>query len=221
MQYPINEIFYSLQGEAIFAGTPAVFIRFQGCAVGCAFCDTKHTWDVDNANLVSIEEVLTKELDSPTFANFDILQILLEVAKYPKCRHVVLTGGEPAMYDLLPLVTELEDHGYTVQIESSGTEKLSLSANTWVTVSPKINMPGQKLLDASVIARANEIKMPIGRNEDVIKLKDFIEKYNVVDKPIWLQPLSCNKTATQICVAAALANNWRVSLQIHKFLDIR
>lgn len=221
MQYPINEIFYSLQGEATFAGTPAIFIRLQGCEVACVFCDTKHTWSLDSQHLVGVDEIIHKEANSSSFANFEIPQILHVISKYNKCHHVVLTGGEPVIYKLLPLINKLEELGYVVQIETSGTEKLTVTDRTWVTLSPKIDMPGLKILNTSSIARADEIKMPIGRSEDITKLRNFLVKYKVLDKPIWLQPLSCNKKATQICVEAALADNWRVSLQIHKFLDIR
>lgn len=221
MLYPINEIFYSLQGEATFAGTPAVFIRLQGCEVGCAFCDTKHTWSLDNQNFVSIDKIIHKEVDNSLFANFDIPQILHVITKYGECRHVVLTGGEPAVYNLFPLINKLEELGYIVQIETSGTDRLTVSDITWVTLSPKINMPGQKVLEVSSVTRANEIKMPVGRSEDVAKLSNFLIEYNISGKPVWLQPLSCNKKATRICVEAALAHNWRVSLQLHKFIDIR
>lgn len=221
MLYPINEIFYSLQGEATFAGLPSVFIRLQGCQVGCAFCDTKHTWNIEIHDIVEIDEIINKVNDSAKFANFSHDQLLHEITKYPNCRHVVFTGGEPARYDLAPIMNTLESMGYTTQIETSATEELNITDKTWVTVSPKINMPGQKTLKANVITRANEIKMPVGRASDIQKLKDFIQEYTVVNTPIWLQPISCNKTATQLCVETALQNNWRVSLQIHKFLGTR
>lgn len=221
MLYPINEIFYSLQGEATFAGLPSVFIRMQGCAVGCGFCDTKHTWNLASNDTVSTDEIIHKIADSGKFANFSRDQLLQEITKYSNCRHVVFTGGEPAQYDLSAITSILDNMGYTTQIETSATEELNINTRTWVTVSPKINMPGKKSLNHSVISRANEIKMPVGRIEDIQKLKDFILEYNIINKPIWLQPISCGKTATKLCVEAALQNNWRVSLQIHKFLDIR
>jgi len=221
MSYPINEIFYSFQGEATFAGTPSVFVRLQGCDVGCAFCDTKHTWTLEDSHIVSVSEVLAKEQDSPQYANFTENEILAEISKYAKCRHVVFTGGEPAQYNLKELIVSLEKLNYSVQIETSATEKLNVSAKTWVTVSPKIAMPGKKALVFESVMRADEIKMPVGRIEDIKKLKNFIQEYNISAKPIWLQPLSCNKKATELCVNAALENNWKVSLQIHKFLNIR
>ncbi len=221
MLYPINEIFYTLQGEATFAGLPSVFVRLQGCNVGCAFCDTKYTWKSKDENVVSKEEVLAKLNDSEKYANFTVDSLLQEIRKYKNCRHVVFTGGEPAMFNLSEVMGILENQGYMTQIETSGTEELKVSTNTWVTLSPKINMPGHKTLKSTAIYRADEIKMPIGRMEDLGKLKEFLSEYNIKDKSIWLQPISCNKKATQICVNAALQNNWRVSVQIHKFLEIR
>lgn len=221
MLYPINEIFYTLQGEATFAGLPSVFVRLQGCDVGCAFCDTKHTWKLGSENVISKEEVLAKLNDSEKYANFTVDNLLQEIKKYKNCRHVVFTGGEPGIFNLSEIMNILENQGYVTQIETSATEELNISNNTWVTVSPKINMPGHKTLKPTAVYRANEIKMPIGRIEDVEKLKNFLFEYNINDKPIWLQPISCNKKATQICVDVALQNNWRVSIQIHKFLEIR
>lgn len=221
MQYPINEIFYSLQGEATFAGLPSIFIRFQGCDVGCAFCDTRHTWKLENHKIMTVDEVINKTIDSDQYANFTEEELLIQIYSYKVARHVVFTGGEPALYNLSQIITTLEEKGYTTQIETSGTEELQITNKTWVTVSPKINMPGKKKLYKDSIIRANEIKMPVGRVEDIVKLKNFIKEYNIIHKPIWLQPISCGKSATKLAVDAALSNNWRVSLQIHKFLNIR
>lgn len=221
MQYPINEIFYSLQGEANFAGLPSVFIRFQGCAVGCAFCDTKHTWELNPQTLVASRIVIDKTDDHTNWAYFSSEEILGEISNYSACRHVVFTGGEPAMYDLRPLITQLEQAGYTCQIETSGTEPLQVTEKTWVTLSPKIDMPGNKIVLSENIARANEIKMPVGKIQDIQKLKELLANQQVNTKLVWLQPLSCKETPTKLCIEEALANNWRVSTQIHKFINIR
>ena len=80
MQYPINEIFYSLQGEANFAGLPSVFIRMQGCAVGCAFCDTKHTWELNPATQQTAQLVAGKISEhSDNWAYFTAEDILFEI----------------------------------------------------------------------------------------------------------------------------------------------
>jgi 7-carboxy-7-deazaguanine synthase len=222
-QYPVNEIFATLQGEATFTGTPSVFIRLQGCDVGCSWCDTKHTWDIDPANQINLVALLTKTHDKNNWANASIKQITECIkTNYPQIKHVVITGGEPAIYDLRPLCNALEELGKDIQIETSGTSKLRISDNTWVTLSPKIDMPGGKNILNECILRANEIKMPIGKMADIQKLKTFILANFVPENiPIWLQPLSQSKSATKLCVEQALLNNWRLSLQTHKFINIR
>lgn len=221
MQYPINEIFYTLQGEANFVGLPSVFIRLQGCQVGCAFCDTKHTWELDPKTQVTSIQIAQKLTDQQSWAYFTEKEILAEIAKYPACRHIVFTGGEPAMYDLTELIAKIEINGYTVQIETSGTEPLRVTNTTWVTLSPKIGMPGNKFILPENIMRANEIKMPVGKKQDIDKLKELLETSQVTTKLIWLQPLSCKENPTKLCIEEALANNWRLSAQVHKYINIR
>lgn len=221
MQYPINEIFYSLQGEANFAGLPSIFIRLQGCNVGCAFCDTKHTWELNPKAEQSVIKLVTKQNQhTENWAFFSEKELLAEINKYKACRHVVFTGGEPAMYDLRDITTKLNSLGYTTQIETSGTEVLLISNDTWVTLSPKIDMPGDKVLLNDNVSRANEIKMPVGKMADIEKLKVILSAYQVKTKLIWLQPLSCRENPTKLCIEQAMLNNWRVSVQIHKFVNI-
>ena len=109
----INEIFYSLQGEGFYTGVPAVFIRFSGCNLKCAFCDTRHEegeWMTDEA-------------------------ILKEVCKYP-ARMVILTGGEPALWIDEELLRLLHQENKYICIETNGTKELP-SGIDWVTCSPK------------------------------------------------------------------------------------
>lgn len=109
----INEIFYSLQGEGVFTGTPAVFIRFSGCNRACPFCDT----------------------DFARFTEMSIEEILAEVQKYP-AKHVVLTGGEPTLQRYQDVCTALKNLGYFIQIETNGSNAVSPLVD-WVTCSPK------------------------------------------------------------------------------------
>lgn len=125
--YPINEIFETIQGEASFTGTPSLFIRLQGCNVGCPWCDTKHTWSLDANCQIPLDELINKNSDKVGWAYFNIDQIeKLVQTKFPIVKHVVITGGEPALYDLKPMCLMLEKLGKTVQIETSGTEKLNI-----------------------------------------------------------------------------------------------
>ncbi len=221
--YPVNEIFATLQGEASYTGTPSVFIRLQGCDVGCSWCDTKHTWNINKEDQIDFSSLTNKAHDKASWANVTASQITQYIqTTYPIIKHIVITGGEPAMYDLFPLCKAFEELGKVIQIETSGTYLFKISAKTWVTLSPKIDMPGGKVVLKDCVSRANEIKMPIGKLSDIEKLKSFLEKNEIADNiPIWLQPLSQNKTATNLCIEHALLNNWRLSLQTHKFINIR
>ena len=202
MNYAINEIFHSIQGEATYTGTPSAFIRLQGCDVGCPWCDSKPTWDSSDFNHTTES-------------------ILDEIGTY-SCGHVVITGGEPLEQNLSHLLKGLEFYGYSVQIETSGTADLpiSLTDDVWITLSPKFNMPNKKEVLHEVILRANEVKMPVGKQKDIETLKNMIEKYHL-DVPIYLQPLSLSKKATKLCIETCKKYNWNLSLQTHKYIDER
>ncbi|MCF0199018.1 MAG: radical SAM protein [Bacteroidaceae bacterium] len=111
----INEIFYSLQGEGRYTGTPAVFIRMAGCNLRCPFCDTQHE----------------------TFVEISEEEIVAEARKYPT-RTVVITGGEPVL-QLTPLLTDLlHKDGFAVHLETNGTLRLPDGVTMdWITCSPK------------------------------------------------------------------------------------
>lgn len=109
----VNEIFYSIQGEGYYSGTPAIFLRFSGCNITCPFCDTAHHTYI----LMSEEEIVEK------------------IRQYP-ASHVVITGGEPGLQITSTLIDKLHEAGKFVQIETNGT--LALPTNIdWVTCSPK------------------------------------------------------------------------------------
>jgi 7-carboxy-7-deazaguanine synthase len=223
LQYPVNEIFATIQGEATFAGTPSIFIRLQGCDVGCSWCDTKHSWNTHQINKIEWDNIPGKTSDKNSWAYATIGQIKKYMqTNYTQIKHVVITGGEPAIYDLSLLCLMLEEMGKNVQIETSGTSILKITPDTWVTLSPKIDMPGGKLVLSECVIRANEIKMPIGKIADIEKLKLFLANDPIPENvTVWLQPLSQNPGATKICIEQALLNNWRLSLQTHKFINIR
>lgn len=143
MHYPINEIFQTIQGEGIFTGLPAIFVRLQGCPVGCPWCDTRHTWVVDPAREVDKEAVLDRSNESDCWSTLSTAQIIKSFSELGyQARHVVITGGEPCLYDLHELSSALLAAGYQVQIETSGTSEIKTHEQTWVTVSPKIGMKG-------------------------------------------------------------------------------
>ena len=215
----INEIFDTIQGEANFTGTPATFIRLQGCPVGCHWCDTKHTWSTGIEKLrVEVNEMLHKTKDSPKWSSISEKDIV-NIVKKLKPRHFVLTGGEPCSQDIFELTRLLATVG-TVQVETSGTHTINVYHKTWVTVSPKIEMGGGLNVLNSALIRANEIKMPINSLKDVKNLQKLVKnvKYSQL---VWLQPVSQIEENTNLCVKTAMDNNWRISIQTHKYMGVR
>jgi 7-carboxy-7-deazaguanine synthase len=220
-QYKINELFETIQGEGSFTGQPSIFIRLQGCPVGCSWCDTKHTWEIELTDEVSKEVMLSKSQETSQWANFSVEQILALVdERNYTAKHIVLTGGEPCMEDLVPLCQAFEQLGYSTQVETSGTFEIKVSEKCWVTVSPKVNMRGGYPILNSAMIRANEIKHPIATEQHVNDLKELLADHQVKTTPIYLQPISQKPRATELAIATCIANNWRLSVQIHKYLGI-
>lgn len=216
---PINEMFETIQGEACKAGTPSVFVRFQTCPVRCPWCDTKHTWFADPERRVSIAEMMIKTEDTSTWAMMLPEDVLLAVQAF-SARHVVITGGEPALYDLRPLTALLVGSGFSVQLETSGTQAIQANPSTWVTVSPKVSMPGGRSVLGEALRCANEIKHPVGKPADIQNLLSLPIDH-ALNPVIWLQPSSQGREATELCIREATARNWRVSIQTHKFIGVR
>lgn len=221
IQYKINELFETIQGEGSFTGQPSIFIRLQGCPVGCSWCDTKHTWQIDLSDEVSQNIMLTKVQETSQWADMTSEQILALVKeKGYQAKHIVITGGEPCMEDLTPLCGAFEQLGYSTQVETSGTFDIRVSDNCWVTVSPKINMRGGYPILNSAMIRANEIKHPIATEQHVSDLKKLLAEHKVDNAAIYLQPISQKPRATELAIATCIANNWRLSVQVHKYLGI-
>jgi len=221
IQYKINELFETIQGEGSFTGQPSIFIRLQGCPVACSWCDTKHTWEIDLDDKVSQNIMLTKEQETSQWAAMTVEEILLLVKeKGFQAKHIVITGGEPCMVDLKPLCDAFELQGYSSQVETSGTFEISVSDKCWVTVSPKINMRGGYPILNSAMHRANEIKHPIATEQHVNDLKELLAAHNIKNTPIYLQPISQKTRATELAIETCIANNWRLSVQVHKYLGI-
>lgn len=218
----VNEVFDTIQGEATHTGTPATFLRLQGCAVGCPWCDTKHTWSVDPEHEIAEDEMLAKVVDAPTYANMAVKDIVRVVAPRTP-RSVVITGGEPCNNDLTELTAALFARKRLVQVETSGTRDIRVASSTWVTLSPKLDMPGGFTVGHKAVERANEIKWPVGKADHVDTLLAFIARHGPAagHKPIWLQPLSRSPKATEVCVAAATQHGFRVSIQVHALIGVR
>ncbi|WNC70229.1 7-carboxy-7-deazaguanine synthase QueE [Thalassotalea nanhaiensis] len=219
--YKINELFETIQGEGSFTGQPSIFLRLQGCPVGCSWCDTKHTWEINLDSEVSSDVVLHKTAETDEWVDLDCDAILRIIhSKGFKAKHIVITGGEPCMVDLKPLCEMFEQHGYSCQVETSGTFEILVSNNCWVTVSPKVNMRGGYEILSSAMVRANEIKHPVGTEQHVDDLKALLTLHNITDTPVYLQPISQKERATKLAIDTCIANNWRLSVQVHKYIGI-
>ncbi|WES89362.1 7-carboxy-7-deazaguanine synthase QueE [Dickeya fangzhongdai] len=222
MLYPINEMFQTLQGEGFFTGVPAVFIRLQGCPVGCSWCDTKHTWEKLPERQIPLAEVLVKSGESDAWSGSSVEDLLQQMALQGySARHVVITGGEPCIHDLTPLTQTLEQRGFSTQIETSGTHEVRCSPDCWVTVSPKVNMRGGLAVLDQALQRANEIKHPVARERDIEALDALLARLDD-DKArvVALQPISQKDDSTRLCIETCIARNWRLSMQTHKYLNI-
>jgi len=221
IQYKINELFETIQGEGSFTGQPSIFIRLQGCPVACSWCDTKHTWEIELSDKVTKKIMLAKLQETSQWAAMTVAQILALVKeKGFQAKHIVITGGEPCMVDLTPLCEAFEELDYTTQVETSGTFEVHASDKCWITVSPKINMRGGYPILNSAMLRANEIKHPVATEQHVNDLKALLSEHNIESTPIYLQPISQKARATELAIETCIANNWRLSVQVHKYLGI-
>jgi organic radical activating enzyme len=193
---PLMEEFYTIQGEGFHTGTAAYFIRVGGCDVGCHWCDVKESWNAD--------------LHPPT----SIDTIVANAKQYGKT--IVITGGEPLMWNMSPLTQKLKDAGLKVHIETSGAYPLSGTWD-WICLSPKKN----KLPTENVYLFAQELKVIIHNKHDFIFAEEQAAKTNS-DAILFLQPeWSKREDVTPLIVDYVMANpKWRVSLQTHKYLNI-
>ncbi len=231
----VNEMFETIQGEGAYTGTPSLFIRLQGCPVGCPWCDTQHTWETLPENNKSVGDILVKTSDSPNYFTCSVSELLDVLVKQQyTAKHIVITGGEPCMYDLNELTMTLHQQGLSTQIETSGTYEVHCSESTWVTVSPKINMKANMPILDQAMKRANEVKHPVAMQKHVDELDNlfldvFGDKSGLQDvsdvlinlpMPVYLQPISQQKRATELAVATCIKRNWKLSVQLHKYIGV-
>ena len=195
--YKINEIFHSLQGEGYHSGTPAVFVRFSGCNLRCAFCDTQH----QQGTMMSLQEIIN------------------EVNHYPQAPLIVLTGGEPSLFIDEAFVEELKQKtNKRISIETNGTRPLPSNLD-WVTLSPKSAFEGGDA-EPCVLRKCDELKVVyLGQN--------LTQYESIEARHRFLQPCYCEDTAQRqsnmkACVEAVMTHpTWQLSLQIHRVLEIR
>lgn len=196
-QYPLMEHFYTVQGEGANAGTAAYFLRLGGCDVGCVWCDVKDSWEADKHPKVSVDE-------------------MVDFAQKAGAASVVITGGEPAMYDLTELTTALKNAGMAVWIETSGAHPITGNFD-WIVLSPKkFKKPVE-----SAFALADELKIVVYHKSDIPWAEELAQMVRP-DCRLYLQPeWSREKEMSELIVDFVKKNpQWRISLQTHKFLNI-
>jgi organic radical activating enzyme len=196
-QIPVMEHFYTIQGEGFYTGNAAYFIRLAGCDVGCVWCDVKESWTVSESQLLLIDDLVA------------------EVLKYPG-RLVVITGGEPLMYDLMYLTKKLKENGCQINIETSGAYPISGELD-WICVSPKKFKAPLK----EVVAKANELKCIIFNKSDF----EFAEQNCLLTTKDCLLLLQTEWSKQNLMLPLMIDYvkenpQWKISLQTHKYLDI-
>lgn len=213
----VNEVFWSLQGEGAFVGTPSVFIRLQGCDVGCPWCDTGYARELDKCSQLPdcSDDVFARKKVSSCYSCVS-LEWLLEriLSKKTLVAHAVITGGEPCRQDLRGLSAGLLAAGVSVQVETSGTSPIDCSPGTWITLSPK----AARVLPENW-EKASEVKLPVQDVTDVIRWEKQLGALDC--RKIWLQPVSRGEAATSLCIRECMARNWRLSIQMHKYLNLQ
>ncbi len=196
------EHFYTIQGEGFHQGKAAYFIRLGGCDVGCVWCDVKESWDASRHPVFSVEEIVRMAETGSSLQRDDLI--------------VVITGGEPLMHDLNELTARLKQKGFHTNIETSGSHPLSGQWD-WICLSPK----KFKAPLPAVIAAAHELKVVIYNQSDFA----WAEKYAALvskDCLLYLQP-EWSKAATMMPLMVEYIKQhprWRISLQIHKYMNV-
>lgn len=220
--YKVNELFQTIQGEGFYTGKPAIFVRLQGCDIGCGWCDTKHTWDINLDKQCDLKSLTDCSNESQNWADVNAAEIIDEIKRLGYSANlVVITGGEPCMVSLIELTSLLHQAEFITQVETSGTYPILVDDKTWVTVSPKVNMRGKKVVLKSALERADEIKHPVGTELDIERLDQLLAAVeSVEDKIICLQPISQKTAATALCMQTCIERNWILSVQLHKYLAI-
>jgi organic radical activating enzyme len=197
LKLPLVEEFFTLQGEGYQTGRAAYFIRIGGCDVGCSWCDSKYSWNPDLHPLTDTDDIVSNVLNSGTDS-------------------VVVTGGEPLMWNLDYLCSMLKSHGILTFIETSGSYPVS-GIWDWICLSPKKKMPPI----GNICQQADELKVIIQEKDDF----NWAEKYRKLVKKeckLYLQPewSRFNQVIPEIVEYVKKNPHWRVSLQSHKYMHI-
>ncbi len=197
LELPLMEDFYTIQGEGFHTGKPAYFTRIGGCDVGCSWCDVKESWNAKLWPLTDTDAIVERVAECPAKA-------------------VVVTGGEPLMYNLDYFCSELKIRGIKTYLETSGAHPLTGEWD-WICLSPKKNSPPLQ----EIFEKANELKVIIQSKGDF----EWAEKNagRVGEQcSLFLQPEWSVRDTMMEPIVEYVKNNpkWLVSLQSHKYMRI-
>lgn len=194
---PLMEEFYTIQGEGYHTGKAAYFIRLGGCDIGCHWCDVKESWDATIHPLTPVNKII-------------------ENAKKHPAQTVVVTGGEPLIYNLSELTEKLKNEGIRTFIETSGAYPLSGHWD-WICLSPKKFKGPRK----DILEKANELKVIIFNKSDFKWAEEHAETVGPQCK-LYLQPEWSKTSEMTPQIVEYVKNNpkWEISLQTHKYLNI-
>ena len=193
---PVMEKFYTIQGEGYYSGQPFYFIRLGGCDIGCHWCDVKESWDHNQHQFIEVDDLIK------------------DVKEYTS--NVVITGGEPLMWNLSELTKRFKENNIKLHLETSGAYEMSGNWD-WVCLSPKKKM----LPKQEIYSKANELKVIIYNNDDFKFAIQESEKVSSKCK-LFLQPewSKFDIMKDKIAQFVMKNKNWNISLQIHKYLEI-
>jgi organic radical activating enzyme len=194
---PLMEEFYTIQGEGFNTGKAAYFIRIGGCDVGCHWCDVKESWDANLHPLTTVEKVIENVVASGA-------------------NSVVVTGGEPLIYNLGELTRLLKEQNIKTFIETSGAYELSGNWD-WICLSPKKTMPPLP----GIFGKASELKMIVFNKHDFVWAEELALLVDAGCR-LYLQP-EWSKSAKLIPEIVAYVKEhpkWSISLQTHKYMNI-
>jgi 7-carboxy-7-deazaguanine synthase len=194
---PLMEEFYTIQGEGYHAGKAAWFIRIGGCDVGCHWCDVKESWDANQHPLTE-----TKKIADAVFNQ--------------GAKSVVVTGGEPLIYNLEHLTSLLKQKNIETYIETSGAYELSGQWD-WICLSPKKTLPPKE----NIYKAAHELKIIVHNKNDFKWAEEQAAKVNS-NCYLFLQPEWSKREELTPAIIEYVKTNpkWMISLQTHKYMNI-
>ncbi len=198
-KYPVIEVFTSIQGEGYWIGAPATFIRLAGCNLRCPWCDTKYSWSTTKVAKYTPTEIVEMV---PAESNM-----------------IVITGGEPLLYDLEPLCEALAFYGAHIHLETNGTFPLPPALEKWISwcaVSPK---PPKYEVNCS---KVDELKFVVDESLRLPIIQDLMEGLNMNKRRVFAQVEGYNQEASaRKAVRIAKKLDIRVGIQLHKILEVK